>query len=755
MSNKNLLALAALMAASAASAQAVQPQTHAGTEIRNVATLTYDDPKKPGTPVPPVTSNTVVTKVAAVPNFTITPNQTQGDTGEAIEDAPGQTNDKVAPGQVINFKYDVTNTGNTPVIVELDPNTGKRGTVQRTDNAVEGEIEYFLEDGTKLVDTDRDGLVEIPQLAVGETVKITQRYKVPDAAVKDQQYGANPVGTATYNATNPELGTKVEPDGNMVTIPGQPGQLIDQNNFNRVTVVETGIDHTPPPTPTDPENPGNPQPKPPTPTDPTPGEITPPPPPGNPGGTPPTPGTGVPDKPVEPNNPPGTNNGPRDPGYKDPNPNRDDTPTPIKTTPGTDEQIAYPPADNNKEDDKVTFVNVVTNKGALPEVITISDKPKVTSPTETGATATTSDPKRGGQPIPDEDLNTPGIQITLQPGETITYRTTVTYPDRDDSTTKREPIVVEVPVTTARGDRVTTRDIVMPPATRFGDTLDEGGQPNVNGLEVTPTPKPVQVVDPSKDPSTDPINSPQNSDSTAAFPMTVTNPGAYNDTYIIEGTVPTLNDAPVRYFDATTGQELAKVPGTNSYITPVVEAGKKLNLYAVVDVPQGTAVGDYPVEQKIKANYSKIELDDTNDIIRVQAVGDVKIAKFQQSVDPAVTGGPVNGINSPAGFTPDVQERVPGTGYKYRIVAKNDYNVAVKDAQICDATPQGVFFTKVAAIGYNGDTTATQAGAPLNGYANNAGDIVPAQSEGKTYCVTFPNVDANSEVTVEFDALLR
>lgn len=721
-----MIALATVLAMGAASAQPtatapVAQSTVAGTRITNIAKATFTDPTT-GQPATPVQSNPVVTVVNPVPDFTITPNGTQ--------DAPGQELTGKTPGSTVEFPYNVTNTGNTPIIVELT-------STDRTDTDVQN-IQYYVDadgnpetkgDRTLLTDTDGDGKVEVRELAPSATAKIIQVYTIPADATSTQQFGANPVGTAVYDndATDgTAVGSLTNPDAAAVTAAGTTTEKVDNDNFNRVTLVTPGLVTAPP---TDPTNPGTTTPVFP-PNDPTlppitnGGNVTPPPTSGTPGD--PTAGNGVPTAPVNPGATPGdpVTDQPSVPGYQDPNPNTPGVPTNIEIK--GNEQIAYPPADGNTTPDVVNFINRITNTGTQDDIVTILD-PIITGDT-TGVTVVLTKPD--GTPL-DEDPNTDGIQVKVPAGGTVYYETTVTYPDNDGSTALRNPIKIEIPVDSGLdGDNLpntSTFDTIMPPAMHFGDTS------SLNGLDVQPTPEPVNVVTP---PATGSV--------TTSFPMSITNPGAYNDTYTLTGSVPINGvDVPVVYY--YNGQPLP-TDGNGNYITPVVASGGTLNIEARIEVPAGTPAGDYIVNQTATSNYSGITLTDTNDIIRVSPTGNVALAKFQKNGTAPTT---MNGIDANSGYGAGQTTVNPGANIEYQIIGKNSYNAPVTNFAICDAAPANTTFVSIADTDgianiyrANGAWSAT---APVAGTAgeiciandadgNGLPDALPA---GATYTVNF------------------
>ncbi len=761
MQNKNLAALAAVLALGAASAQATGgTATPAGTTITNTAYVTYEDPNNPGNNVPNVPSNPVTTTVNAVPNFTITPNNTDSADNQ---ETPGQEQAGKRPGEEVVFPYTVTNTGNTPVVVQLT-------TKDRAETDVQN-VKYYLRNpngsrGAELVDTNGDGLVEVPQLPQNGVQQIFQVYTIPNNATNTQVFGADPVGTGVYNPDVSTVTTTVD----LAT--GTDVGITDSNNWNRATLTTPNLVTRPPkipdpndpadptpPTPGDPGKPVSPRPGnpitptpvvPSTPTDPVnpndpnhPGIVTPPPSdPGTPVKPGDNPGNGIPNNPVDPNdnpNDPG-NNTPGVPGYRDPNPIVPGTPTNIEVR--GDRQIAYPPADTDNNPDHVTFINQVTNRGTLPDTVTLM--PPTDLPN--GVTVQILVPDGNGNYVP-------GNQVTVPANGTVDYRVVVTYPDVDNSPTKRDPINVVIGVDSGNdGDNTPddyTVDTVMPPAMQFGDSTP--------ALGAVPTPAPSVTVVPSPT-------------ATADFPMDVANTGAYADTYTLEGTVPTLPGAVVTYY--YNGQPLPRlngsdpVTGTGPQVSPVVPAGQEIKVTAhVTNIPGGTAPGDYPVSQTAKSQYSGITLTDTNDIVHIGVNGQVAVGKFVQGgagltsitrdgvtisapVGYATTSNNADGSNPSTALSPVVK---PGDVINYAIVARSGYNAPVNNFYLCDTVPANTTFAGAVVPGgslfrVNGGAWNVFEGAAIDSYsagtqvcfapagANNQPGTLPA---GSTYTVEF------------------
>ena len=139
------------------------------------------------------------------------------------------------------------------------------------------------------------------------------------------------------------------------------------------------------------------------------------------------------------------------------------------------------------------------------------------------------------------------------------------------------------------------------------------------------------------------MNSPADTDPTASFPMDLVNNGQYNDTFILSATT-TVPGATVKYFYANFTELSKNTAG--DYVSDVVAAGTELKVFAVIDVPSGTATGDYTVSQTATGYFSTIVLTDTNDIIRVTPFGKVGVAKFVAKSPTAL--GPTMSRRPPA-----------------------------------------------------------------------------------------------------------
>lgn len=675
--NTKILALMTAMALGSAAAQTTPTRTNnatnAGTTINNVATASYEDPTgTPGNTTGTATSNTVTTTVAAKHGFNITyaaggdTDATDTVTGAAVS----QTN--VVPGQWVAFEYVAVNNGNDTQTITLstevgggvDPSTVKYYTGTVTVDPKTGAVT-----GTELP-KDGNGNYQIPNLKPSGddpttdlvennpgTQTFTMVYQVPTTLARGAAAGATPVGTALVwdGSANVSATEQKDPE------PATPTYDDLWWQFNRVTATIPNVTTTPPTTggAQDPNGATN--------------VVTPPPTAGTVGTG--NPGSGTPDNPTSPDDTPGTGNTPDTPGYKDGT-------TVIAI--GSDRQEAYPVGGVTS----VTFTNVVTNGGTLSDTVTLI--PPTGLPTGVSVSF----------PGTDADPAAPGFQVVVPAGATVAYQVKVDFPSTPNSATPLAPIDVTIGVDSGNDNDTaadgTTRDIVHPPAFRFGDDN------NQNGVAFGTDPGTVETQSVVPGTNTTPNITSNTSDNVAVFPMNLENTGDYNDSYTLSATT-SLTGAAVRYFDAS-GNELPK-DASGNYISPVVGKGTEITVYAVVVVPNTAQAGTYTLNQTATANYSGISISDTNDVIRVSLVKNrgLALAKF---VEGGTGGATFNGVTAPTGYGtgagPDV---APGGTLRYVIIGKNTYNTTVNGVVLSDTLSANVTYAGATCAVYSASDT--------------------------------------------------
>ncbi|ADV68585.1 hypothetical protein [Deinococcus maricopensis] len=676
----------ALMVALAA-AQALAAGTPAGTTITNTATATFTDPANPGGPSGTATSNTVQATVLPRPDFTVTPNDL-GTPGQPDQDAPIPQYDRVGvlPGSQQAFGYTVTNTGNTPVLVDLR-------TLNRTDTTVQAPT-YYLDvnaDGlftpgtdTPLTDTDGNGVPDTGLLQPDQTVRILQVYTVPANATPGTFFGASPNASGQYdpNFTPGGTATPTTPIPNPTT---GTGLLTDADNFNRVLVFTptASVD----PVDADPATPGQQDPTPPNPA------------------TPPT--------------------------YTDPNPLVPAAPTRIEVI--GDEQNAYPPADPDTANDRVTFLNSVTNGSAQ------TDSFNLLPPTNLPAGVTVTFLDEAGNPLP--IVNGFPVLQNVAPGQTVNFRVVVTYPDTDTPTAITSPalpIVVTVGVdSTSDADTTpedTAIDRVFPPALSFGDAtpaLGTSPQPIVDQITVPGAPGTLQPGDIT--------------DSQGIYPMDLANLGGYPESYRLTGTVTVplvgggSTPVSVQYYLDTNGDgapdTLLTQDGSGAFITPTVNPGTELKVYGVVNVPANAASTNtggvntpLPVTQTATGVTSGIVRTDPNDTLSIAPTGVVAISKS------------VNASGAQ-----------PGGNLVYTVNAVNGFNTAVNNFVLTEtngANTNLFTYTTFAAVG----ATTTAPGTVLyrfNGGAWQTSPTLPAGLPATSVTRVDVGVDSNGNATMD------
>ena len=175
---------------------AMAQTTAANTQIQNQASATYlDSLGNPQT----TNSNVAITVVQAVYGYSITPNGT----GYGV---PGQTQNQI-PGSTVNFAYQITNTSNTNITVNL--------TIAQEATGTDGDT-FDLTVPTIYDDANQNGQVDfgeavitsvsLTQLAPGSIKYFVVAGGVPSATpaggranINITSVGASPAGAATDN----------------------------------------------------------------------------------------------------------------------------------------------------------------------------------------------------------------------------------------------------------------------------------------------------------------------------------------------------------------------------------------------------------------------------------------------------------------------------------------------------------------------------------------------------------------------------
>lgn len=641
--NAKVLALMALMAAGTASAA-----TEAGTSITNIASAAFDIVNPDGTTKKgdPVTSNPVTTTVKAVPNFTITPND--GAPAGPTQDSPDSTLDKTArPGDTVSFPYVVTNVGNTPLVVQLDPRIASPN-VDRTDTNVLGvggsttviEYSYINTSGQKVIltDTNGDGLVELPVLASGASLNITQTYVIPTTATNGQFYGANPVGTAQYDSTPNPTGT-----GNtyteQVNTPGTSTQLVDNDNFNRTTVERTDAVVLGPLN--DPD------------------------------------GNGTPTTPVYTN----------DQGYS--------------VTPAADDSQSTSPT---VVPTTVTFQNTLQNAGNRPDVFELSTD---LSQFPAGTTVTYTLPD--GTALADADGDGNAETPVIQPGANFTFEVVIKYPDGTTATQVAGTDTATVTATSSndptKNNPTKNSVTVIVNSADFGNpTPGNPNDPNPGTVGTPPSGQPGNPSTPVTPPTTCDANA---TTPKAAVPVQIVNLGSVSDYYNPTGTATiTLANGGTRtvavtyYTDAALTTPLADTAADTETANPdtgLIVSGGSITLYAAVVIPCDAANGpSITLNQTVTPGSGGTPLTDTNDKITVGTAGNLVLGKFVEGgtggttygTSPYVINAPTSTMAAPtvpvAFGTGEGPKVAPLGTINYAIIGKNFYNTEVRNVILTD-----------------------------------------------------------------------
>ncbi len=248
-------------------APALADGTAAGTQIKNTATATYQDPNNPNETLN-ATSNEVVITIAEVAGVTVTANGTefQADNGS---DGTGAADGTINNGDVIYYNYTVKNVGNDPTKIRIpnQPQIQGNGVLEPVPDTaatpVNAAVQVSYDGGTNWVAVN-DGNFITNSIIAGGSVQVRVAVKVTGAANNDTialQLGNTPSGndqnilrndtpndvytvdnTGTDNgdiAGDPVNGTREASASQEVTVDSS------LKNYALATVLKTRTAHTP------------------------------------------------------------------------------------------------------------------------------------------------------------------------------------------------------------------------------------------------------------------------------------------------------------------------------------------------------------------------------------------------------------------------------------------------------------------------------------------------------------------------------
>jgi len=690
------LGVSLLLALAAGAAPAFAAGTTAGTVITNVAEATFEDPST-GVQSQPVPSNTVTATVLplAAADFVYAgaANPVNNDgTGPGTAD-PNFRRTGVAPGQTVDTIYTLLNNGNIPnytVTLNDTPLNNPSGV----------QVQYFL--ATDILFGTPLSTVTLP--ASGQ-VDIVQRVTVPANATPGTVISVSPYVTAPAGQFGPDAYAAVD-ETNNVNVPPTPVQNRDFE-FTDIVIFNPNL-YNGPSGPTSAQTPT-------TPSAPL-GNVV----------VPPTQNAAVPTNPVSPPSTPADPSDPTLPGRVDVN-NTSGIDTAI--TQVGNRQNAYPAYGQGK----VTFQNYVATPSdpatpAQPIYLFPADAAGNPTGTYAGNGHFTVNTPNGPVDVTFTDgLNVP-LPLTVNPangqlyptvflpagGDLFGYRTVVTQVN-PSALTNPQPVVISVGADSGLDADATsnaaTTDAVFNPQAVFGDVAGATADPALIGPGNL-----AQPVVPGQPAAQGAPNTAAATDSSAVFPMRLINTGTYNDTFTLSGSVAvpladgTIVAVPVRYTDAA-GTPLPTGTTPNTFISPLVAVGTAVTIYAVVDVPAGaapTAGTPLIVSQTAFGNYSRQTLQDTNDQITVPIIGSAAPVK---SVSPA--------------------RAAPGQALTYTIMAKNNYNVGLRNYVVEDATgPNSNVFTyaRYSSVGVTLNAVAAAAGSVVYSFNGGPWTTTPVSS---------------------------
>ncbi|MDJ0617794.1 MAG: hypothetical protein QNJ63_13810 [Calothrix sp. MO_192.B10] len=242
-------------------APALADGTAAGTEIKNTATATYQDPNNPNETLN-ATSNEVVITIAEVAGVTVTANGTefQADNGS---DGTGAADGTINNGDVIYYNYTVKNVGNDPTKIRIpnQPQIQGNGVLEPVPDTaatpVNAAVQISYDGGTNWVAVD-NGNFTTNSIPANGSVLVRVAVKVTGAANEDVislQLGNTPSGNdqnISRNDTPNDVYTVDNPDGDPGETAGVPVNgtreasatqevTVDSNliNYSLATVLKT------------------------------------------------------------------------------------------------------------------------------------------------------------------------------------------------------------------------------------------------------------------------------------------------------------------------------------------------------------------------------------------------------------------------------------------------------------------------------------------------------------------------------------
>lgn len=637
-----------------ASGPALASGTTAGTVIQNTADATFIDPSTGNPVASPVVSNTVsatVLPVAGVDFVYASPASLTNNDGFAFGAADlNYRRGAVIPGQAVTTTYTLLNNGNINGYVVTLNNVA-------LNNPSGVPVQYFLAS-----DTTFSTPLSTVTLPASGSVDIVQRVTVPLSSTPGTVISVSPYVTAAAGSVSGNPYPAAD-EKNNVNVPPTPAANFDLEPTD-LTVITPVVYNGPTP-PANPAAPGTP---------------------GAPGSSVVTPPVSNAANPLNPVSAPGTPADPSDPSQ----PGRTDVSVPSTSIViSGNAQLAYPTAHLGGLPDVTTFSNVAAtpqNPSTPADTLSLFPTDGTGLPIGTnngdgtftlalpGGPVTVKFQDAAGNPLPlllnPSDGKIYPVLATPAGGGSVPYRTLLSLPN-SYTVLDPVPVVLLVGADSALDAGVkssaTTSDTVFPPAAAFGDVPASGNVPNPALIGPGNA---AQSVTPGTPPAVGAPNPAATGDSTAVFPMLITNLGEYNDTFTLSGSVnvPLTGGGsvvvPVRYVDAN-GTPLASGAAANSYVSPLVTANGSLTVYAVIDLPataSATSGTPLTVSQSATGNYSTIVMNDVNDQIVVASIG---------------SATPVKSVNAPSAL--------PGADLTYTISAQNNYNVPLKNYVLRDA----------------------------------------------------------------------